>query len=128
MIPENLKYSKTHQWVSVDGKKAKIGITEYAAKELGDIVYVDLPEVGKELSAGKEFMAIESTKALSEIFTPVSGKITAVNEKLSEEPEIINKEPYGEGWLVEVEIEKEPEDLLDSKAYEELIQDSDKAE
>ncbi len=118
MIPETLYYTKDHEWLKLDGEEATIGITFHAQKELGDIVYLELPEVGRTLKAGEEFGTVESVKAVSEIYSPVSGEVTAVNRFLMENPDnsaTVNKDPYGEGWLVVLE----PEDW--AKAATELI-------
>jgi len=122
-IPEELKYHKEHTWVKVIGKKATIGITEYAQKQLGDIVYVDLPSTDTEIEKDEEFTEIESTKTTSSVIAPVSGNIIEVNEELEETPEIINEDPYGKGWIVVVEL-SEPsqiDELFDSSDYENYI-------
>ncbi|MDU2064156.1 MAG: glycine cleavage system protein GcvH [Sporomusaceae bacterium] len=121
-IPAELKYSKDHEWVRVEGNMAYIGVTDFAQAQLGDVVFVELPEDGRELTAGDSFSVIESVKAVSDIYAPVSGKIVKVNMGLEDAPELINQDPYGEGWIVAVEISNSAEldALLDSKAYEEL--------
>ncbi len=119
------KYSKTHEWVEVlEGSKARIGISNHAQEELGDIVYVDLPEVGKEIKKGEEFMSIESVKAAEDIYAPVSGKVVAVNEKLSDTPELVNQDAEGEGWLVEVELSdpSELDDLMTEEEYKKFVE------
>src|SRR5512144_640518 len=98
-IPTNLRYAKTHEWVRVEGPVAVVGITDHAQHELTDVVYVELPAVGRDLEAGKECAVVESVKAASDIYAPVSGEIVAVNEELSHAPELINQDPYGKGWL-----------------------------
>ncbi|MDI6863885.1 MAG: glycine cleavage system protein GcvH, partial [Pseudothermotoga sp.] len=98
------KFAKTHEWVKVDGKLAVVGISNHAQEKLGDVVYVDLPQVGKVVKKGEVFMSVESVKAASDIYAPVSGKIVEVNEKLSNQPELINKDAEGEGWLVKIEM------------------------
>ena len=104
MYPEKLKYSETHEWVKVEGKTATFGLTDHAQSELGDIVYVELPAVGVAVAAGKELGVIESVKAASDIYAPLSGTVTAVNDQLAKEPAVINRDPYGAGWLVKVEL------------------------
>lgn len=122
-FPANLKYTKDHEWVAVDGSTVTIGITDYAQGELGDIVFVDVdPDIGN-VGAGDELGSIEAVKTVSELYAPVSGKVTEVNEKLNDEPEIVNSDPYGEGWMIKMELENpgELDDLLDADAYQELI-------
>ncbi|WP_448536484.1 glycine cleavage system protein GcvH [Pseudothermotoga sp.] len=113
------KFAKTHEWVKVDGKLAVVGISNHAQEKLGDVVYVDLPQVGKVVKKNEAFMSVESVKAASDIYAPVSGKIVEVNEKLSNQPELINKDAEGEGWLVKIEMSDPSElsDLLDEEAY-----------
>ena len=117
-----MKYTKTHEWVKLAGTKAKIGITDHAQHEMTDIVFVELPTVGKEIHKGDELCVVESVKSVSEVYAPVSGKVTAVNTKLDDSPEIINKSPYDDGWLVEVEIKDQAEvnTLLDATAYKKI--------
>jgi glycine cleavage system H protein len=102
--PENLKYTKEHEWVSVDGDTGTVGITFHAQKELGDIVYVDLPKVGAAVEAGKSFGSVESVKAVSEIYSPVTGEIVGTNSLLAEAPEKLNEDPHGEAWLVKIKL------------------------
>ncbi|MGJ3509617.1 glycine cleavage system protein GcvH [Enemella sp. A6] len=119
-FPEDLKYSSDHEWVrDGNGATVRIGITEYAAEQLGDIVYVSLPEVGDEVSAGDSVGELESTKSVSDIFCPVSGVVTQVNAVVGDRPEVINSDAYGDGWLFEVEVtdDSEIEDLMDADAY-----------
>lgn len=125
MNPDELRYHKEHTWVKVSGKKATIGITDYAQESLGDIVYIDLPEVDTELEANTEFGEIESTKTTSPLIAPISGKIIEVNEELSESPEIINEDPYGKGWIAIVEIadKSEIDDLMDSSEYAKYVEE-----
>lgn len=113
------KFAKTHEWVKVDGNLATVGISNHAQEKLGDVVYVDLPQVGRVVKKGEAFMSVESVKAASDIYAPVSGKIVEVNEKLSTQPELINKDAEGEGWLVKIEVTdlSELSDLLDEEAY-----------
>ncbi|MBE3595725.1 MAG: glycine cleavage system protein GcvH [Hydrogenibacillus sp.] len=118
-FPAGLKYSKEHEWVRVDGTKAYIGITDFAQDELGDIVYVELPEVGAELVAGESFGSVESVKTVSELYAPVSGKVVEVNGRLADEPELVNRAPYADGWMIVVEMRDpaELEALLDAEGY-----------
>jgi glycine cleavage system H protein len=127
MNPENIKYHKEHTWARINGKKATIGITDYAQESLGDIVYVDLPETDVEVSANTELTEIESTKANSAVIAPVSGTVLEVNEALSDSPEIINDDPYGKGWIAVIEIDNpaELEDLMDSEEYEAYIEEEE---
>jgi len=113
------KFAKTHEWVKVDGNLAVVGISNHAQEKLGDVVYVDLPQVGKVVKKNEAFMSVESVKAASDIYAPVSGKIVEVNEKLSNQPELINKDAEGEGWLVKIEMSDPSElsDLLDEESY-----------
>jgi glycine cleavage system H protein len=121
-IRDGLKYTKTHEWIKLTGTKAKIGITDHAQHELTDIVFVELPTVGKEIKKGEELCVVESVKSVSEVYTPISGKITSVNTKLDDSPEVINSSPYDDGWLVEIEIKDKSEvnTLLDAAAYKKL--------
>ena len=115
--PENLQYTKEHEWVSVDGSIYTMGITDYAQSALGDIVYVQLPKVGENVTAGKVCGEVESTKSVSEIYAPVTGTVTTINEALSNSPESLNSDPYGAGWLVTIEITTPPTDLLTAAEY-----------
>lgn len=119
MNPEDLKYHKEHTWARIKGNKATVGITDYAQRALGDIVYIDLPEVGANIEIDSEFSEIESTKATSSVIAPVTGTITEVNDELSDMPEVINEDPYGKGWIAVVEITGDggAADLLDSADY-----------
>jgi len=128
MNPEEIKYHKEHTWVKVSGKKGTIGITDYAQDALGDIVYIDLPEVDSTVEANSEISEIESTKATSSVISPVSGRILEVNEDLSESPEIINEEPYGKGWIAVIELENDAEldDLMDAADYSKYIEEEAK--
>jgi len=122
-IPENLRYSKDHEWVSVDGDIATIGITDYAQHSLGDVVYVDMPRVGDSFGAHEAFGSVESVKAVSEVFTPIAGEITEVNEGLNDSPENVNGDPYGEAWFIKLKMENplEVDALLSSEEYEEYL-------
>ena len=125
MYPDDLKYHKEHTWVRVDGKKATVGITFYAQETLGDIVYIDEPELDSTAEAGVELTQIESTKATSAVISPVSGKVIEFNEDLGDEPEVINEEPYGKGWIAVIELEDESEldKLLDAGSYEKYVEE-----
>ncbi|CAB4706218.1 unannotated protein [freshwater metagenome] len=118
--PDNLKYTKEHEWVSIDGSIFTMGITDYAQAALGDIVYVQLPKVGESVSAGKVCGEVESTKSVSEIYAPVSGVVLSINDALAKTPESINSDPYGAGWLVTIEVSVTPTDLLSAVEYGEL--------
>ncbi len=122
-VRDDLKYTETHEWIQVKGNTAKIGITAHAQSELTDIVFAELPEVGKQIKKGDELCVVESVKSVSEIYTPISGKIVKVNQDLEDTPEIINEHPYDDGWLVEIELSNkdEVEELLDAEAYKNLI-------
>lgn len=122
-LPSDLKYTKTHEWVKIEEKTARVGITDHAQSELTDIVFAELPETGKEITKGDELCVVESVKSVSEIYAPVSGTIAKINEKLEDSPEIINSDPYTDGWLVEITLSKKDEvkELLDATEYEKLI-------
>ncbi len=122
-IRDELKYTETHEWVQVKGDTAVVGITDHAQSELTDIVFAELPEVGKELKKGDELCVVESVKSVSEIYSPISGKITEVNTDLDDSPELINENPYDDGWLVEIEIanKNELDELLDAAAYKQQL-------
>jgi glycine cleavage system H protein len=122
-IPGNLKYTKDHEWTKIEGDTAIIGITDFAQSELGDIVYVELPEVGAQTKQGESFGTIEAVKAVSDLFAPLTGEVLEVNSELSDKPEVINKDPYGDGWIIKIKFSDkgELEKLLDKSKYEELI-------
>ncbi len=120
MIPKELLYAKSHEWALIEGEIATVGITHFAQEQLGDLTYVELPEVGDTFEAGSEMGTVESVKAASEIYAPVSGEIIEVNPALEDAPEIVNQDPYGEGWLVKFKLSSEPENLLGADEYEEL--------
>lgn len=122
-FPEDLLYNKTHQWARIEDNVATIGISDYAQDQMNDLVYVDLPEVGRTLSQGEPFGSVESVKAVSDVNAPMSGKVVAINEAVADEPEKINADPYGEGWLVKVEISDpgETANLLGSDAYQRFL-------
>jgi len=116
-IPDNLLYNASHEWVSIEGAEVVIGITHHAQDQLGDVTYVELPAVGSQLAAGKAFGSIESVKAASDLYAPVSGSVIAVNEALADAPEIINQSPYVDGWMVRVSLGAEPLGLLSAADY-----------
>ena len=122
-VPADLRYTKDHEWVRVDGDEATVGITDYATGQLGDIVFVELPEVGRSLAQFAAFGVVESVKAVSDLFAPLSGDVSAVNDALAGAPEQVNSDPYGEGWMVRVKLANpsETDDLLDAAAYDALI-------
>ena len=122
-FPQNLKYTNEHEWIRVEGDIAYVGITDYAQELLGDIVFVDIPTVGETLEAGETFGTIEVVKTISDLFLPLAGEILEQNEALEENPELVNKDPYGEGWLIKMKPAdvKAAEDLLDAEAYKAVI-------
>jgi len=125
MSPDDVKYHREHQWVRVEGKRASVGITDYAQEELGDIVYIELPEVGLDVAAEEDVTEIESTKTTAPLIAPVSGRIVEVNEELKDAPELMNEDPYGKGWIITIEMSDPPEveDLMDAKEYEEFLKE-----
>lgn len=125
MIPADLRYSKDHEWIRIEGDRGTMGITEYAQGELGDIVYVELPEIGKAVSAGDVLGTIESVKAVSEVYAPVAGTVVAVNDALSSAPEKVNADPHGEGWICALKLDAAADtaSLLDAEAYRRLLGD-----
>ena len=126
--PADCRYSKDHEWVKLEGTKGRIGITFYAQKQLGDVVFVELPEVGRSLSAGERFGTVESVKAVSELFTPIGGEVVEVNGALVDTPEKVNQDPHGAGWMVVVSVKdpKEASALMDAAAYEAYVQSESK--
>jgi glycine cleavage system H protein len=120
-VPDDLRYSSDHEWVRADGPQVRVGITDYAQDALGDVVFVDLPAVGTTVSAGDSVAEVESTKSVSDIYAPVSGTIVDVNADLTDTPERLNEDPYGEGWLFVIEPSGALDDLLDADAYRALI-------
>lgn len=116
-VPEGLGYTKDHEWAKVEGRRARVGITDHAQHELTDVVYVELPPVGKVVKRGEELGVVESVKAASEIYAPLSGKVVEVNKVLEERPELVNQSPYGEGWIVVLEVADTDETLWDAAAY-----------
>lgn len=122
-IPEELRYTKDHEWAKVEGKRARVGITDHAQNQLTDVVYVEFPAVGKTVAQGEVLGTVESVKAVSEIFSPLSGKVVEVNKVLDDSPEQVNKDPYGAGWMVLLELSDpaEASKLLDAAAYKKLV-------
>ncbi len=123
-IPENLYYTSEHEWARIEGDTAIVGITDYAQQSLGDVVYVELPDVGTELKKGVEFGSIESVKAVSDIFSPVSGEVIEVNEEISDHPEYINQSPYDKGWIIKIKMSNpdEVKELMNSTQYKKLVE------
>lgn len=123
-VPENLRYSPDHEWALADGDVVRVGITDYAQDALGDVVYVDLPEVGARLDRGSPFGEVESTKSVSDLYAPVTGTVTEVNQELADAPERLNEDPYGEGWICVIAPDDvgQVEDMLDADAYRSLIE------
>jgi len=120
-IPAELQYSKEHEWIKSEGSNsAKVGITDFAQAALGDIVYIQLPKVGQEVKAGSVCGEVESTKSVSEIFSPLTGKVIAINSDLEKSPELINQDPYGAGWIAQIEFSAAPGDLLSAKEYTQI--------
>lgn len=121
-VPADLTYSSDHEWIRRDGSTVRMGITDYAQDALGDVVFVQVPSVGATVAKGQSFSEVESTKSVSDIYAPVSGKVTAVNAALGNNPELVNSDPYGEGWICEIEMTNEAElgDLLDAAGYSAL--------
>ncbi|MFN8208561.1 MAG: glycine cleavage system protein GcvH [Bacteroidales bacterium] len=122
-IPANLKYTKDHEWIRIEGSEAYVGITEYAQKELGDIVFIEIETVGEELAKEEVFGTIEAVKTVSDMFMPVTGTVLEVNPKLESQPELVNKDPFGDGWMIRVAVKDAAEigELLDAVAYSKLI-------
>lgn len=122
--PDDLKYAETHEWVRVnDDGTVTVGITDYAQEKLGDVVFVDTPEPGREVDAGEAVAVVESVKAASDIYSPVTGEVTEVNEALADSPELVNQDPYGDGWLFRIKTSDALDDLLDSSAYAARLED-----
>src|SRR3981189_3485136 len=119
------RYTKTHEWISVDGKTATVGITDFAQAQLGDVVFLELPAVGRKLAERENFGVIESVKAASDLYSPVSGRVTAVNDQLTAKPELVNSDPYGDGWILKLELAGDlPSDLMDEAADKEAAEAS----
>jgi glycine cleavage system H protein len=123
MTPEDSKYAKSHEYVHVEGDVGTVGITDYAQKELGDVVFVELPQVGTQLEQGDELGSIESVKAVSELFSPVSGEVVEINETLAEKPELVNTDPYGDGWMIRIRLttHEEVDELMTADDYEDYV-------
>ena len=121
--PTDLRYTRDHEWVRVDGGEATVGITQYAADQLGDIVFVELPDEGRDLEEAKAFGVVESVKAVSDLFAPLTGTVTSTNDALAANPELVNSDPYGDGWMIKIRLSdtSEMDDLLDSPAYDDLV-------
>jgi glycine cleavage system H protein len=124
IVPDDLRYSTEHEWARPDGRKVRVGITDYAQEALGDVVFVDLPAVGKQIDAGSLLGEVESTKSVSELYSPVTGTVIAVNTALTDAPERLNEDPYGEGWICEIELSEGAslDALLEPAAYRDLIE------
>ena len=120
--PSELQYSKTHEWIRIEGDEATVGISDYAQHELGDVVYVDLPEIGASYDAEGVFGAVESVKAASELYLPVAGEVTAVNDALLGQPELLNSDPYGDGWLIKIRVAEGVGALMSAEAYEKFVE------
>ncbi len=122
-IPEELTYSKDHEWLTAEGDTVTIGITDYAQGELGDVVFVELPTVGDHFEAAETFGTIEAVKAVSDLYCPLNGEVVEINEALEDEPEVINKDPYNQGWMIKIKMDdaKQLDDLMDAEAYKALI-------
>jgi glycine cleavage system H protein len=127
MIPDDCKYTEEHEWVRPDGEMAFVGITEYAADQLGDITFVDPPEVGDQFERGDVLAEVESVKAVSDVYAPVGGSVASVNQELNDEPELVNSDPYGDGWLCALSMEdpEELDELMDAEEYREFLQEQD---
>jgi glycine cleavage system H protein len=125
-LPEDLKYTREHEWISVDGSVATIGITDHAQEQLGDVVFVELPAVGDRVEKADAFGVVESTKAVSDVYAPISGEVAEVNDDLPDNPELINEDPYGDGWMVKVTIgdKADLDDLLTADEYRKFIEES----
>jgi glycine cleavage system H protein len=125
-FPQHLKYTREHEWALIEGNEVTIGITEYAAEKLGDVVYVDLPDVGMELEQGGTFGAVESVKAVSDLYAPIGGKVKEINRSLADSPEVINDDPYGEAWMIKIVVDDEDElsELMSPEQYASYIAES----
>ena len=121
-IPENLKYTKDHEWISIEGDVATVGITDFAQGELGDIVYVEIEKIGENFSKEEVFGTVEAVKTVSDLFMPLTGEIIDINEELNEKPELVNEDPYGQGWMIKIKVNSsEMSDLLNSEQYKKLV-------
>jgi len=121
--PSDLRYTRDHEWIKVEGDQATVGITQYAAEQLGDIVFVELPDTGRDLEVAKPFGVVESVKAVSDLYAPISGAVTSTNDALAKEPELVNSDPYGAGWMIKLTVADptQIDDLLDGSAYDDLV-------
>ena len=124
-IPKDLRYTEEHEWIKVEGESVRVGITDFAQHELGDIVFVELPEVGDEVTADEPFGSVESVKTVSELYAPISGKIVAINEDLNDNPEFVNESPYEKAWMIVIELSdsSEVEKLMTAEQYEEMVKE-----
>ena len=121
-IPENLKYTKDHEWISIEGDEATVGITDFAQGELGDIVYVEIEKIGENFSKEEVFGTVEAVKTVSDLFMPLTGEIIDINEELNEKPELVNEDPYGQGWMIKIKVNSpDISDLLNSEQYKKLV-------
>ena len=121
-IPENLKYTKDHEWISIEGDVATVGITDFAQGELGDIVYVEIEKIGENFSKEEVFGTVEAVKTVSDLFMPLTGEIININEELNEKPELVNEDPYGQGWMIKIKVNSSDiSDLLNSEQYKKLV-------
>ncbi len=121
-VPGDLKYTRSHEWLRKDGSEVVIGITQYAQEQLGEVVYVELPDVGRNVDGGEEIGTLESVKAVSEFFAPIAGEVVAVNERLADEPNLVNEDPFGDGWLVRIAA-SEDGDLLEPEEYQTFLEE-----
>lgn len=130
MYPEDFRYTKDHEWVKVEGDKATVGITDFAQNQLGDVVFVELPAPGDELEAHQTLGVVESVKAVSDVYSPISGEVTEVNEGLNDDPEILNQDPHKKGWIIKIKVknESELEDLMTASEYEKYLEGLDEEE
>lgn len=122
-IPKNLLYARTHEWARPEGDAVVVGITDYAQDQLGEVVYVELPEVGTGVDSGEELGTIESVKAVAEFVSPIAGEVIEVNERLADEPNLINEDPFGDGWLVKVSGSLDEDEMLDAAAYQHMVEE-----
>ncbi len=124
-LPDDRRYTREHEWAVADGTRVRVGITDFAQDALGDVVYVDLPEEGTEVRGGEPFGEVESTKSVSDLFSPVSGRVVERNDQLEDAPELVNQDPYGEGWMIVIEMgdASDLEDLMDADAYRRMVED-----
>jgi glycine cleavage system H protein len=122
-VPSDLKYARSHEWARTDGANVVVGISQYAQDQLGEVVYVELPDIGTGVDAGVELGTIESVKAVAEFLSPVAGEVTEINDRLADEPNLINEDPYGDGWLVKISGTVDDENLLDAAGYEALLEE-----